>query len=97
MAEGDAEEALVAAECAVPHSRVTGFGFEPVFNFVQGEALLSLDRVEEAVTVLSETIEEPRPVASSPTPNGTYISRAFAAARRPRSRGGRIVGRQSKA
>ena len=60
LAEGDAEGALVAAEFAVAHSRITGFGFEPVFQIVQGEALLSLDRVEEAVTVLSETIERNR-------------------------------------
>ena len=60
LAEGDAEGALVAAEFAVAHSRITGFGFEPVFQIVQGEALLSLDRVEEAVTVLSETIENNR-------------------------------------
>jgi len=60
LAEGDAEGALVAAEFAVAHSRITGFGFEPVFQIVQGEALLSLNRVKEAVKVLSETIEKNR-------------------------------------
>ena len=85
LAEGDAEGALVAAECAVRHSRVTGFGFEPVFQIVQGEAILSLGRIDEAVTVLSETVDSNRAAGLLAYLEWglTYLGRARAA-REPR-------------
>jgi len=60
LAQDDPQGALAAAEQAITHSRRTQFGFEPVFQIVQAEALILLDRLDDAVTVLTESIESSR-------------------------------------
>ena len=60
LAQDDPEGALVAAEQAIAHSRRTHFGFEPVFQIVQAEALLSLDRIDDAMAVLGDSIGSSR-------------------------------------
>lgn len=56
LSEGDARRALGAAERSVLHSRRTGFGFEPVFQIAQAQALLALGRVDDAMEVLRRSI-----------------------------------------
>lgn len=58
LAEGDPAGALDAAERAVVLSRRTGFGFEPVFEIVQGLALVALGRPLDAISVLQEALDE---------------------------------------
>ncbi|MCX2933749.1 hypothetical protein ORI20_26105 [Mycobacterium sp. CVI_P3] len=60
LARDDPQGALVAAEQAIAHSRRTHFGFEPVFQIVYAEALLSLGRTDDAVAVLTDSIETSR-------------------------------------
>lgn len=60
LAEGDARGALAAAERAVLESRRTGFGFEPVFQVAQAQALLSLGRTDHAIEVLNKSIAASR-------------------------------------
>lgn len=56
MAEGEARSALAAAERAILHSRRTNFGFEPVFQIAQAQALLMLDRVDDAIEALNKSL-----------------------------------------
>jgi LuxR family transcriptional regulator, maltose regulon positive regulatory protein len=56
LAEDEPDAALAAAERAVAQSLRTGFGFESVFRVVQGSALLTLGRVDEATSVLEESV-----------------------------------------
>lgn len=60
LAHDDPQGALVAAEQAITHSRRTHFGFEPVFQVVEAEALLMLGRIDDAVAVLTESIASSR-------------------------------------
>jgi DNA-binding SARP family transcriptional activator len=55
-AEGHPEEALVAAEAAVEHSRKTRFGWEPCFEVVVGALQLALGRVDDARMSLADAI-----------------------------------------
>jgi LuxR family maltose regulon positive regulatory protein len=60
LAEGDPAGAVLAAEQAVAHSRLTGFGFEPVFEIVEGSALIATGRVDDAIGVLEEALNDSR-------------------------------------
>ena len=59
-AENDAGAMLAAAESAVRHSREAGRGAESCLQVVRALALLELDRVDEASTVLVESIARSR-------------------------------------
>ncbi len=50
----------MAAQQAIAHSRRTHFGFEPVFQVVEAEALISLGRINDAIGVLGDSIESCR-------------------------------------
>lgn len=60
LAEDDPAGSLAAARQAIVYSRRTRFGFEPVFQIVEAEALLHLGRVDDAVAVLEASIESSR-------------------------------------
>jgi ATP/maltotriose-dependent transcriptional regulator MalT/DNA-binding SARP family transcriptional activator len=55
-AEGEPERALQAAEAAVEHSRKTHFGWEPCFDVVVGKLLLEIGRIDDARSVLADSI-----------------------------------------
>ena len=57
LAEDNPAGSLAAARQAIVHSRRTRFGFEPVFQIVEAEALLYLGRVDDAIAVLESSIE----------------------------------------
>jgi DNA-binding SARP family transcriptional activator len=54
--EGDVDAALAAAEAAVAHSRKTSFGWEPCFDVVVGYMLILSGRVNDARSVLADSI-----------------------------------------
>lgn len=56
LAEGDPASSLIAAQRASAHSRQIGFGFEPIFQVVEAQALLRMRRVEDAIRVLEASI-----------------------------------------
>ena len=60
LAEDNPAGSLAAARQAIVHSRRTRFGFEPVFQIIEAEALLYLGRADDAVAVLEASIESSR-------------------------------------
>ena len=84
-AENDAGAMLSAAESAVRHSREAGRGAESCLQVVRALALLELDRVDEALTVLVESIARSRSdgVVAYAEWGQTFLGLALMAKERP--------------
>ena len=84
-AENDAGAMLSAAESAVRHSREAGRGAESCLQVVRALALLELDRVDEALPVLVESIARSRSdgVVAYAEWGQTFLGLALLAKERP--------------